>query len=782
MPSVPESLVAAGKASAAPAERTPTRRAGRVAAFGAALLLGFPIATGCLYWLRAVLTGVPSPAGVEALVLDSLAAHNRVPMIPYVIVYAVVFGLVGLLARWAALDRLTAALAMAGVTGALTFVLDAVSIFVVRQVSYGQAFAEATHLQPVYLNAMIAGMAGALIARQRAARSRPARLFALAVGLAGLMELVSAVVPSFAGRLAGLDGFAPTPPPPVANALVVPLGVVLLLCARALSRGSRRAWAIAAFVLAFSSVLHVVDFYDYNTAVVCGILFLALLARRRDFTSKGAPGTRPQAIIRLLVVVAVAYGYALTALVVDRSALGLPIPLGRAATVAATALIGLPRRPSSFTGPGGSDWFYWSVASIVAIGVGWAVASWLAPWRHLLFRSEARRARVAEMVRRYGTDTLAPFALRADKAHFLFPAPQPEDESAEVVIAYRVIRGVAIVSGDPIGPESAIEPAFSLFLQQARERAWKVAVLGASDRWLPAYRRAGLRAIYHGEEAQVLTGDFVLDVPAMRTVRQAVHRVERAGYRPEVVYAGAVSPVLAAELADVERLWLNGARRTGFAMELDDLFRLGGQDAVFVIGRSRNGEIGGFLHAAVCPASRSLSLSCLPRRPDTPNGFSAWVVTKAIEWAREEGYGVISLNFAPFAGLLGREEDLSALQRLEREALLAAKSRLSLQLDNLMRFNRQFSPRLQPRYVVFERRSDLPRVTLAAMAAEGYLPFADFARGRFWPVRNAGPAEQETGVEAGRAPTGHSGTSRRPPSKEPDGDRTEGPEEEALPV
>jgi lysyl-tRNA synthetase class 2 len=45
------------------------------------------------------------------------------------------------------------------------------------------------------------------------------------------------------------------------------------------------------------------------------------------------------------------------------------------------------------------------------------------------------------------------------------------------------------------------------------------------------------------------------------------------------------------------------------------------------------------------------------------------------------------------------------------------------QLDNLLHFNRKFFSEWQRRFVVYERRRDLPRVGVAALAAEAYLPF-----------------------------------------------------------
>jgi lysyl-tRNA synthetase, class II len=115
-------------------------------------------------------------------------------------------------------------------------------------------------------------------------------------------------------------------------------------------------------------------------------------------------------------------------------------------------------------------------------------------------------------------------------------------------------------------------------------------------------------------------------------------------------------------------------------------------------------------------------LSSMPRLRATPNGFNEWLVCETVEWARQQGLERISLNFAPFAALLAPEAELSVVQKLERRALLTLKGHF--QLDNLLLFNRKFFPSWQPRFVVYERKLDLPRVGIAALAAEAYLPFA----------------------------------------------------------
>ena len=342
------------------------------------------------------------------------------------------------------------------------------------------------------------------------------------------------------------------------------------------------------------------------------------------------------------------------------------------------------------------------------------LAAWLAPWRYRL-RQEARERELAHaLVSTYGEDTLAPFALRADKSYFF-------SESERAFLAYRVVGGVAIVSGDPIGPDEELAALLARFVEFVHARDWRIAVLGASDRCLPLYRTHGLQALYHGDEAVVETARFSLDGRAIRKVRQSVHRLERAGYSVLVATPAGLSDELRDELEAVARAWRGSAPERGFAMALDALFRLDGDDAVFVIGRGPDGAAEGFLHFAVTPAGRALSLSTMPRLRSVPNGFTEWLVCAAVEWARDNGYEKVSLNFAPFAALLGPEAELSAAQRLQRRALIGLKGHF--QLDNLLLFNRKFFPYWQPRFVVYERRLDLPRVGIAALAAESYLPF-----------------------------------------------------------
>jgi lysyl-tRNA synthetase, class II len=203
-------------------------------------------------------------------------------------------------------------------------------------------------------------------------------------------------------------------------------------------------------------------------------------------------------------------------------------------------------------------------------------------------------------------------------------------------------------------------------------------------------------------------------------VRQSKHRLEKAGYTVRVLRPSELDRDLRNELEAIAAEWRGAKPERGFVMALDTLFRLGDDDSLFVVGFDDEMRPAGFLHFAVSRPGSALSLSSMPRRRLVPNGFTEWLICETVGWARAHGFSRVSLNFAPFAQLFERS-DLAFSERIVRGVLQRLKG--WFQLDSLLQFNRKFFPEWEPRFVVIERLRDLPRVGVAALAAESYLPF-----------------------------------------------------------
>jgi lysyl-tRNA synthetase class 2 len=668
-------------------------------------------ATGWLYLVR------PHVAhrGVvvhDALPLDELSHHGSVPLLVYVAIWALAAVLLGAVVRWAHVERATAGLLLGVGVGGWLYALNGVSILVVRQIPAHQAFHDAAAEEALVIPAVVAGIAGAIAGRSTtggAPRSRTA--FAWLVGGVALLAVVDAAFPEHRHSLvAALD---PAHVHGLAKALVAPLAAALAVTGRGVARGSRRAWIVAVVLLAALFALHVERRFDEG-AIVTGIVVVGLLGRRADFGRRGDPSSRPVVLMQALVAAAGTLLYGLATLWVNRLMADQPYTLGFALRIIGRALAGLSFRGADHLSGPLANWFPISVFLLGWGAVGFVLMQWTAPWRYRLRQEALDRDRARSLVTRYGTDTLAPFALRADKSYFF-------SASASAFLAYRVTGGVAIVAGDPVGPPGELRELVRRFLDFAHERGWRVAVLGVSESCLDLYRDLGLRALYHGDEAVVDTRMFTVEGRSIRKVRQSVHRLEAAGYTVRVLRPSEIDEALRGRLEEIARAWRGAAPERGFVMALDALFRLGDEDALFVVGFDESGVAMGFLHYAVSHAASALSLSTMPRLRNVPNGFCEWLICESICWAQTRALARVSLNFAPFAALLAPRGELTRAERLQAVTLRRLKGRF--QLDNLLHFNRKFFPDWERRFVVYERRRDLPRVGVAALAAEAYLPF-----------------------------------------------------------
>ncbi len=669
-------------------------------------------ASGWLYVIQPH-SHLPGPAIADALPLDELSRRSAVPLLVFVAVWATAALLLGLIARAARAERLTAGLMLGLGIGGWAYLQTGLSLFIVRQVPADQAFHAAAMQKAVYLPALLAGLAGALCGRARTSeRPRSPLVLSWFVAAAGLLGVLDAIIPSDRGSV--ISALAPEHVHGVSVALAAPVGLALLVAARGLARRKRRAWQVALLLLLWLIALHVQHRFGYG-AIATALVAVALLARRSDFDAPGDPEGTPRLALRALLFGAVIAGYAVIALWVNRVMADQPFTLPFAFRETARAAVGVNATGSGHLAGAFGEWFPLSVLLLTLCAAGILLLDWLGPWRYRHAQEAHHRRMTRDLVAAWGVDTLAPFVLRGDKSYFF-------DEGENAFVAYKVVGGVAIVSGDPIGPPERFSELVGSFLRFSRSRGWRVAILGASEHALGVYRAHGLHALYHGDEAVVKTATFSLDGRPIRKVRQSVHRLERAGFTAQTLRPSEVDSDLRRQMEELARAWRGAQPERGFVMALDTLFRLDDEHALFVVGRDADGTVAGFLHFAVCTGGSALSLSSMPRLRTTPNGFNEWLVCAAIEWARKQGFERVSLNFAPFAALLSPEAELSTLQRLERRALLRLKGRF--QLDNLLLFNRKFFPDWERRFVVYERKLDLPRVGIAALAAEAYLPFS----------------------------------------------------------
>jgi lysyl-tRNA synthetase, class II len=501
------------------------------------------------------------------------------------------------------------------------------------------------------------------------------RLLAWGAAVVGVIGVVSALTPEMADRVEIVGGILPPGWPEAARVLTVAFGIGLIWLSRSLAKRRRRAWQLAVAVVVASAVAHLAKGLDFEEAAVSLLLLAALVRWRRRFDVPGDPAS-----VRPLLGLGAALA-AVGAILVSAELRGAELP-----HTAADALSGIG----------------------IAVGVT-ALYFWLRPFGQAVAQTVGERRAARALVETYGSDSLAFFALRRDKSFLFSP-------SGRAFLAYRVVAGTALVSGDPVGDDAEIDDLLDELRRVVRARGWRLAVVGASEEHLDRYRGLGLKPVPIGEEAVVRPAEFSLEGRAIRKVRQSVSRLRKAGYSFQVVAADEVEPRLEAELEDVSAAWRRGQPERGFAMAIDDLHVPG---TVLALAVAPDGHVGGFLHLAPSPAGGGWSLSTMRRRPDSPNGLTEFLVVETVAWGRETGASELSLNFCALTDFLAPERLTTPLHRIARRGLLLADN--VFQLERLYAFNRKFFPEWRRRYICVERFTDLPAVGLAYLHAESLL-------------------------------------------------------------
>jgi len=501
------------------------------------------------------------------------------------------------------------------------------------------------------------------------------RLLAWGAATVGVIGIVSALTPEMANRVELVRGVLPPGWPEAARVLTVAFGIGLIWLSRSLAKRRRRAWQLAVGAVVASAIAHLAKGLDVEEATISLLLLVALVRWRRRFDVPGDPAS-------------------------VRPLLGLGAALAGIAAVAGGAELR------------GIELSHRTGDALLGLGVvlGFlALHLCLRPFGQAVAQTVGERKLARTLVEAYGRDSLSFFALRRDKSYLFSP-------SGRAFVAYRVVAGTALVSGDPVGDESEIGELLAELRRFVRAHGWRLAVVGASGEWLDRYRALGLKPVAMGEEAVLRPQEFSLDGRAIRKVRQSVSRLRKAGYSFRTVPADEVGPELRAELEAVSRAWRRGEPERGFSMAIDDLHVPG---TVLALAEDAAGRVGGFLHLAPSPAGGGWSLSAMRRRPDEPNGLTEFLVVETLAWGRDTGAEEVSLNFCALTDFLAPERAKTPARRLVRRGLLLADG--VFQLERLYSFNRKFFPEWRRRYICVERFTDLPAVGLAYLHAESLL-------------------------------------------------------------
>ena len=535
---------------------------------------------------------------------------------------------------------------------------------------------------------------------------------ALLTWLIGLSDIVAIFRSDLVHKLHKIDYLVPGTLTTVTRTADVIIGLMLLMLAHGLRRRKRRAWQAVAALLAFDIAIHFTNTHRMATTIIAAVLLIALLYFRDEFYAEGDHRTRWRAlwVFACLIVADVAIG--LTYILLAKG-LVTNYSFGQRVQEVIYGLVGVG---------GPVQWMPEARGDLFAIVSGALGIFTLVVTGYLFLRPAAPRARlgladsarIRELLAKHGDrDSLGYFALRTDKSVIWSP-------TGKACIGYRVVSGVMLASGDPIGDPEAWPGVIGPFLDEAARHAWVPAVMGCSELGAEVWCREGnLTALELGDEAIVSVADFSLNGRSMRNVRQMVNRVSKNGYLAEVRRVGDIPPREVAAILRAADSWRGTQTERGFSMALGRIGAVGDENCVLATA-TENGVVRAVLQL-VPWGPDGLSLDLMRRDKGAQPGLNDFLIVETIKAASDLGVKRISLNFAVFRAALERGERIGAgpVLRAWRSVLIFLSK--WFQIESLYKFNAKFGPVWQPRFFVFPSTKDTPRIAMAALEAEAFL-------------------------------------------------------------
>jgi len=308
------------------------------------------------------------------------------------------------------------------------------------------------------------------------------------------------------------------------------------------------------------------------------------------------------------------------------------------------------------------------------------------------------------LLQRHGRSPYDFFKVWPDKSHFF-------SESKQSFIAYATVRGVALVLGDPVGPDDELEKVTSSFLNYCSNNGWIVCFLLPD--LLPIYQHLGLQVLKVGEEAVVDLEHFYSRTGRNRYFGYHRRHFEREGYR-FMRYKPPHPTALLDEIEEVSREWLSLPKHRELGFLQGRFERSYVEKTPICVVRDPSGHVIAFLNEVPSYRPGEATFDMMRHRPGVPNATMDYLFQGTMFALKEEGYQSFNMGIAPFAGLGGRPN----APLVERALGLLFRLNWFVSTQGMRLYKVKFQPVWQDRFAACTGGpTDLVRAALAVTRA-----------------------------------------------------------------
>ena len=528
----------------------------------------------------------------------------------------------------------------------------------------------------------------------------------LVTGLAGVVNLLSAVTPSLPQRVELLRPVFLFEIRAGAHLFAAITGFFLLTLAVNLLRRKRLAWWMTVSLLVVSVLSNLIKGLDYEESLLSAVLLGQLLLMRGIFTAQSDRPSITQGVRVLIAALLFTLAYGTVGFFfLDRE---YSVEFNLSSALLQTLAMFFTEdnaglQPITRFG----RFFANSIYIIGIVTLGYALLMLLRP---VLLRTAATSRdykRATEIVTQHGRSSLAQFALFDDKSYYFSPL-------GESVIAYVPKARGAIALGDPIGPTYDCREAIVSFQQFCARNDWYPAFYQTLPDYIEIYKSLGFQVLQIGEEAIVNLKAFTLEGKAGKNLRSAINKLTKLGYKVQF-YQPPISAELLKQLRAVSDEWLqmmHGSEKK-FSLGWFNERYLG--ECEIAVVHTPDGQITAFANVVSEYQLNDITIDLMRRRAEVEHGTMDFLFISMFDHFKEQGYDNFNLGLSALSGV-GQAKMSPRLEKGIR--YLYNHLNRFYNFKGLHNYKEKFHPRWEPRYLVYPGLVALPEVVVALVRAD----------------------------------------------------------------
>ncbi|WP_291049063.1 DUF2156 domain-containing protein [Herbiconiux sp.] len=293
-------------------------------------------------------------------------------------------------------------------------------------------------------------------------------------------------------------------------------------------------------------------------------------------------------------------------------------------------------------------------------------------------------------------------------------------------VAYRVIGGVAITTGDPLGPPASHPETALAFSTFCADRGWTPAFYSVTRSLREHLAEGGWASMQVAEETVVDARGWSTDGKKMQDIRTSINRAAKEGVRAEWLPYAQLGAFHSAQIREISELWVAEKDLPEMGFTLGGVDELMDPEVRLMVAIGPDDRVQGvtsWLPTFSDGVVVGWTLDFMRRGPSSMNGLMEFLIAQTILRARDEGVAFVSLSGAPLAVADAGASAGTAPGAAPAAGILPFLSRTLEPVygfRSLLRFKMKFRPEFAQLYLVYRDPLTLPAIGLALGRA--YLP------------------------------------------------------------